>query len=201
MGYPDAAWERAITVREVMLKAVSGELHWFQAADILDWSPRTLRRWRTRYEAHGYAGRVDKRLLRPSKRRVPPGERARPDPSARSPRTGRRVPHVPPRRRLNNAPLDRGLDVTTGPGPGVRRRQPPVCVGNRLERRDEEGCGHVVPGDKKTKRSDHLSTTGTIRHVPGPAQRGGRIVGRARVSLETAPRRAVSLSSTMELAR
>ena len=34
MAYPDAAWERAMTIREVMLKAVSGELHWFQAADI-----------------------------------------------------------------------------------------------------------------------------------------------------------------------
>ena len=73
MGYPDAAWERAMTVQEVMLKAVSGELHWFQAADILGWSPRTVRRWRVRYEEHGYAGLVDKRLLRPSKRRVPPG--------------------------------------------------------------------------------------------------------------------------------
>ena len=66
MGYPDAAWERAMTVREMMLKAVSGELHWFQAADILGWSPRTLRCWRTRYEAHGDAGLVDKRSLRPS---------------------------------------------------------------------------------------------------------------------------------------
>ena len=44
MGYPDAAWERAMTVQEVMLKALSGELHWFRAADILGWSPRTLRR-------------------------------------------------------------------------------------------------------------------------------------------------------------
>ena len=74
MGYPDAAWERAMTVQEVMLKAVSGEIHWFRAADILGWSPRTLRRWRERYEADGYAGLVDKRLLRPSKRRVPAGE-------------------------------------------------------------------------------------------------------------------------------
>ncbi|MEK6246523.1 MAG: ISNCY family transposase [Pseudomonadota bacterium] len=74
MAYPDAAWERAMTVQEVMLKAVSGELHWFRAADILGWSPRTLRRWRERYEAHGYAGLVDKRLLRPSIRRAPAGE-------------------------------------------------------------------------------------------------------------------------------
>jgi len=49
MGYPDAAWERAMTVQAVMLKAVSGEIHWFRAAEILGWSPRTLRRWRERY--------------------------------------------------------------------------------------------------------------------------------------------------------
>jgi len=35
MSYPDAAWERAMTVQEVVLKALSGELHWFKAADIL----------------------------------------------------------------------------------------------------------------------------------------------------------------------
>ncbi len=35
MSYPDAAWERAMTVQEVILKALSGEIHWFQAADIL----------------------------------------------------------------------------------------------------------------------------------------------------------------------
>lgn len=73
MSYPDAAWERAMTVQEVLLKAISGELHWFRAADILGWSPRTVRRWRERYEAHGYSGLIDKRLLRPSRRRVTPG--------------------------------------------------------------------------------------------------------------------------------
>ena len=70
MSYPDAAWERAMTVQEVMLKALSGELHWFRAAEILGWSPRTLRRWRERYETYGYVGLVDKRLHRPSIRRV-----------------------------------------------------------------------------------------------------------------------------------
>src|SRR6202049_4492168 len=70
MSYPDAAWERAMTVQEVLLKALSGELHWFRAADILGWSPRTLRRWRGRYETHGYIGLVDKRRHRPSIRRV-----------------------------------------------------------------------------------------------------------------------------------
>ena len=72
MSYPDAAWERAMTVQEVILKALSGEIHWFRAADILGFSPRTLRRWRERYETHGYVGLVDKRLHRPSIRRVRP---------------------------------------------------------------------------------------------------------------------------------
>ena len=44
MGYPDAACERAMTAPDVMLRAMSGELHWLHAADILGWSPRTVRR-------------------------------------------------------------------------------------------------------------------------------------------------------------
>jgi len=77
MSYPDAAWERAMTVQEVMLKALSGELHWYRAADILGWSPRTLRRWRERYEAQGYVGLMDKRRHSPSVRRVAAPEVAR----------------------------------------------------------------------------------------------------------------------------
>jgi hypothetical protein len=74
MEYPKTAWERAMTVQEVMLKALSGEWHWFRAAEILGWSPRTLRRWRERYEAHGYGGLLDKRCHRPSVRRLPAGQ-------------------------------------------------------------------------------------------------------------------------------
>ena len=63
-----------MTVQEVMLRAISGELHWYQAAEVLGWSPRTWRRWRERYEAHGYGGLFDKRRLRPSGRCLPPGQ-------------------------------------------------------------------------------------------------------------------------------
>ena len=70
MGYAASAWERAMTVQEVVLKALSGEIHWFRAADILGMSARTLRRWRERYEQHGYVGLVDKRRQSPSVRRV-----------------------------------------------------------------------------------------------------------------------------------
>jgi transposase len=74
MSYPDAAWERAMKVQEVMLKALSGELHWFQAADILGCSARSLRRWRERYETHGYDGLLDRRRQTPSGRRAPVDE-------------------------------------------------------------------------------------------------------------------------------
>jgi len=50
-----------MTVQAVILKAVSGEIHWFGGGHP-GWSPRTLQRWRERYEAYGYAGLVDKRL-------------------------------------------------------------------------------------------------------------------------------------------
>ena len=70
MAYSDAAWRRAMTVQEVVLKALSGEIHWFRAADILGMSARTLRRWRERYEQYGYVGLVDKRRQSPSVRRV-----------------------------------------------------------------------------------------------------------------------------------
>jgi len=71
MAYPDAAWERAMKLQDVMLKALSGELHWFRAAEILGMSPRSLRRWRERYAAHGYDGLLDRRSGRPSPRRAP----------------------------------------------------------------------------------------------------------------------------------
>ena len=30
MPYPRAAWERAMQVQEVILRALSGEIHWFR---------------------------------------------------------------------------------------------------------------------------------------------------------------------------
>ena len=41
MSYPEAAWERAMKMQEVISKALSGEMHWFRAAGILGYSPRT----------------------------------------------------------------------------------------------------------------------------------------------------------------
>src|SRR5258705_12989721 len=69
MGYPDAAWERAMKVQDVILRALSGEMHWFRAAEIIGISPRTLRRLRRRYEIGGYDGTIDKRERGPPQRR------------------------------------------------------------------------------------------------------------------------------------
>jgi transposase len=73
MAYSQRAWERAMRMQDVILRAISGELHWFQAADILGMTPRNLQRWRERYERWGYNGLVDQRRC-PSKRRVPLAE-------------------------------------------------------------------------------------------------------------------------------
>ncbi len=58
-------------VREVMARAMSGEITWIQAAEICGMSPRSLRRWKLRYEARGYDGLWDRRRQSPSPRRAP----------------------------------------------------------------------------------------------------------------------------------
>lgn len=70
-GYPMPAVERAMKVQTVILKAISGQLQWWQAAEILGVSCRTMRRWKQHYEQHGYDGLFDRRRRRPSPRRVP----------------------------------------------------------------------------------------------------------------------------------
>ncbi len=74
MGYPESEWERVMQVHEVMMRALSGELHWFRAADILGVSARTVRRWREEYERKGWHGFFDRRRAVPSPRRVPAAE-------------------------------------------------------------------------------------------------------------------------------
>lgn len=63
--------ERMMTKREVILQAMSGKILWIQAAEILGISPRSMWRWKTRLEKHGYEGLYDRRKKRPSPKRVP----------------------------------------------------------------------------------------------------------------------------------
>src|SRR5215470_5071740 len=74
MAYPVGAVERAMKVQEVILRALSGQLTWLQAADILGRSPRSIRRLRLRFQRYGYDGLVDRRRQTPSPKRAPVAE-------------------------------------------------------------------------------------------------------------------------------
>ena len=48
-----------------------GQIQWFQAAEILGVSCRTIRRWKVRFERRGYDVFIDRRRQHPSPKRVP----------------------------------------------------------------------------------------------------------------------------------
>ena len=70
-SYRKAAVERAMKVQEVILRAMAKKMTWWQAAEIIGISDRSMRRWRERYEREGYDGLMDRRRGRPSRKRVP----------------------------------------------------------------------------------------------------------------------------------
>lgn len=74
MLYLAAAVERTMKIQEVIMRALAGTLTWLQAADILGIHPRSLRRWRARYDEQGVIGLYDRRRGRPSRRKAPVGE-------------------------------------------------------------------------------------------------------------------------------
>jgi transposase len=70
MSPTPTARERVMRVREVILKTMKGEYSWIQAADILGLSPRTLRRWRFKFQTYGVDGLLDRRRVERSPRAV-----------------------------------------------------------------------------------------------------------------------------------
>jgi hypothetical protein len=74
MLFPPSAVERAMQIKEVLLRAMNKEYSWLRAAEILGITPRGLRRLRQRMERFGYQGLVDMRCGRPSPRRTPVAE-------------------------------------------------------------------------------------------------------------------------------
>jgi transposase len=58
-------------LQDVLLKAMAKKITWWEAAEIIGVTERTMRRWRERLESHGYSGLVDRRKGKPSDRRVP----------------------------------------------------------------------------------------------------------------------------------
>lgn len=74
MLFPSLALERAMQIKDVLLRAMNKEYSWLQAAEILGITPRGLRRLRQRMEQFGYQGLVDMRRGRPSPRLTPVAE-------------------------------------------------------------------------------------------------------------------------------
>ena len=69
--YGKAAMERMMKIQEVLLRAMARKITWFQAAEILGFTDRHLRRIRERYQEFGYDGLFDRRRGKPSPKRVP----------------------------------------------------------------------------------------------------------------------------------
>ena len=70
MVYLASAVERMMKLQEVICRALAGSLTWLQAADILGLDPRTVRRWRARYQAGERLALYDRRHG-PSPRKAP----------------------------------------------------------------------------------------------------------------------------------
>jgi len=68
--YPARALERAMKIREVITRAMSGKINWLQAAEIIGITDRSMRRWRKRLDVDGYEGLFDRRRMRPSAKRI-----------------------------------------------------------------------------------------------------------------------------------
>src|SRR5215510_9379935 len=69
--YSKTARERAMKIQEVLLRAMARKITWFQAAEILGFTDRHVRRIRERYQEFGYDGLFDRRRGKPSPKRVP----------------------------------------------------------------------------------------------------------------------------------
>jgi transposase len=69
--YPAVETERMMKLQDVLLKAMARKITWWEAAEIIGVTDRTMRRWRERLEADGYSGLADRRKGQPSDKRVP----------------------------------------------------------------------------------------------------------------------------------
>src|ERR1700740_2351240 len=69
--YPRTAAERAMKLQEVLLRATTGKIKWWEAAELIGVSVRQMRRRRKRLEEQGPKGLLDRRRGTPSHRRIP----------------------------------------------------------------------------------------------------------------------------------
>jgi transposase len=68
--YSAAEMERNLKIQEVIAKAMARKLTWWEAAEVIGVTDRTMRRWRGRIEEGGYTSLYDRRR-HPSPKRIP----------------------------------------------------------------------------------------------------------------------------------
>jgi len=71
---PAGEVERTMKVQEVILRAIAKKITWWQAAEILGISERSMRRWKFGYEKYGFRALLDKRKGKPSAKKAPIAE-------------------------------------------------------------------------------------------------------------------------------
>src|ERR1051325_1417564 len=69
--FSEAAVERMMKVQEVIMRALAKKIRWYEAAEILGISVRQMKRRKDRWDRQGYDGLFDRRLGKPSPKRVP----------------------------------------------------------------------------------------------------------------------------------
>ena len=57
-------------IKEVITRAMSGQINWLQAAEIIGITDRSMRRWRKRSSTGGCESLLDRRTRRPSAKRT-----------------------------------------------------------------------------------------------------------------------------------
>lgn len=163
MEFPAAAVERAMTYQQVIMRALAGTWTWLKAADVLGIHPRSLRRWRARYERDPVLGLLDRRRRRPSHRTAPRAEVQQVLQLYRARYTGFNVRHF-----VHLARRDHGVTLSysfvklalqaaglvpkgRARGRHRRRREPRACFGEllHLDGSDHEWLARC-PGRRQT---------------------------------------------------
>ena len=163
MEFSAAAVERAMTYQQVIMRVLAGTWTWLKAADVLGIHPRSLRRWRARYERDPVLGLLDRRRRRPSHRTAPRAEAQRVLQLYRARYQGFNVRHF-----LHIARRDHGVTLSytfvrlalqaaglvpkgRARGRHRRRREPRACFGEllHLDGSDHEWLARC-PGQRQT---------------------------------------------------
>jgi hypothetical protein len=163
MEFSTVAVERAMTYQQVIMRALAGTWTWLKAADVLGIQPRSLRRWRARYERDPVLGLLDRRRRRPSHRTAPRAEVQRILQLYRLRYQGFNVRHF-----LHLARREHGVTLSytfvklalqaaglvpkgRGRGRHRRRREPRACLGEllHLDGSDHEWLA-LCPGQRQT---------------------------------------------------